>query len=81
MHILAMTATATVSLRKSAIKMLGMIDAEVIMENVDKPNLIYSIHKFESMETTFTKLIQTLRCERTRTLRTIIYCQQQDKCA
>ena len=79
-HILAMTATATAS-RRSVIKMLGIIDPEVIMENVDKPNLIYSIHKFESMETTFHKLIQTLRRERTRMPRTIIYCQQEDKCA
>ena len=80
-HILAMTATATASLRKSVIKTLGMIDPEVITENIDKTNLIYGVLRFESVEITFNNVIQTLKSERTKMPRTIIYCQHQDKSA
>lgn len=62
-------------------KTLGMIDPEVITENIDKTNLIYSVLRFESMEITFNNVIQTLKSERTKMPRTIIYCQHQDKCA
>ena len=79
-HILAITATATASLRRSVIKILGMKDTVVITENVDKPNLVYSVLTFESMEITFSGMIQRLKKERTRMPRAIIYCQQQDKC-
>ena len=80
-HILAMTATATVSLRKCVIKTLGMINTLIVSENVDKPNIIYSVLPFESMETTFNTLIERLRNERINMPRTIIYCQNQDNCA
>ena len=60
----AMTATATASLRKSVIKTLGMIDPEVVTKNIDKTNLIYSVLRFESMETTFSNVIQILKSER-----------------
>ena len=76
-----MTATATVSLRKCVIKTLGMIDTFIVSENVDKPNIIYSVLSFKSMETTFKGLIERLRKERVHMPRTIIYCQHQDKCA
>ena len=80
-HILAMTATATMSLRKCVIKILGMHNPVIISENVDKHNLVYSVLPFESMETTFKAVIERLRKERTHMPRTIIYCQIQDKCA
>lgn len=78
---MALTATATVSLRKCVIKMLGMKDPLVITENINKPNLIYSVRTFESMESTFSQMINTLKKERTKMPKTIIYCQHQDKCA
>ena len=78
---MALTATATVSLRKCVIKTLGMKDTVVINENVNKPNIIYSVRTFESMESTFNQMIQTLKKERTKMPRTIVYCQHQDNCA
>ena len=43
-HILAMTATATLSIRKCVIKTLGIINTLIVSENVDKPNIIvYSL--------------------------------------
>ena len=50
-------------------------------DNVNKPNIIYSVHTFESMEGTFNQMIQTLKKERTKMPRTILYCQHQDNCA
>ena len=76
-----MTATATMSLRKCVIKILGMHNPVIISENVDKHNLVYSVLPFESMETTFKVVIERLRKERTHMPRTILYCQSQDKCA
>lgn len=58
-----------------------MINTLIVSENVDKPNIIYSVLPFESMETTFKALIERLRNERVNMPRTIIYCQNQDKCA
>ena len=49
---MALTATATVSL-KYVIKTLGMKDTVVINENINKPNIIYSVRTFESMESTY----------------------------
>ena len=80
-NILAMTATATASLRRCVIKTLGLRNIVTITENVDKTNIIYSVLPFESIETSFRRIIQRLRVERTRMPRTIIYCQTQDKCA
>ena len=80
-HILALTATATATLQKCVIRTLGMKNTVVISENIDKPNLIYGIRTFESMESTFSQMIYTLKKERSKMPRTIVYCQHQDKCA
>ena len=76
-----MTATATSMLRRCVIKMLGMRNTVTITENIDKINIVYSVLPFESVETSFSYMIQRLQKERTRMPRTIIYCQTQDKCA
>lgn len=76
-----MTATATSTLRRCVIKMLGMRNTVTITENIDKTNIVYSVLPFESVETSFSYMIQRLQKERTRMPRTIIYCQTQDKCA
>ena len=77
---MVLTATAMVSLRKCVIKTLGMKDTVVINENINKPNIIYSVRTFESMESTFNQMIQTLKKERTKMPRIIVYCQHQDNC-
>ena len=57
-NILAMTATATASLWRCMIKTLGMQKIVMITENGDKTNIVYSVLPFESIETSFSKMIQ-----------------------
>ena len=80
-NILAMTATATASLRRSVIKTLGMRNTLIVSENINKKNIIYSVLNFESLETSFSHMIKTLQKERTKMPKTIVYCKTQDRCA
>ena len=80
-HILAITATTTVSLRKCVIKMLGMIDTKIVSENVDKPNIIHSVLPFKLMEAAFKAIIDRLRNEHVCMPMSILCCKSRDKCA
>lgn len=78
---MALTATATKTLCESVMKTLGMENVFVVSESPDKPNIVYNVHSFESMEINFKPLINKLRTERTSMGRTLIYCRSQDACA
>ena len=78
---MALTATATKTLRDAVVKTLGMDDPVVVSESPDKPNIVFSVREFQSMETTFEPLIEKLRRERTSMDRALIYCRTQDACA
>ena len=78
---MALTATATKSLRKSVCTILGMFDPYVITVSPDKTNLIFRVEAYESLETTFLPLIKELESKRGNMDRTLVYCQQQEVCA
>ena len=78
---MALTATATRSLRKCVCTTLGMHDPYIITVSPDKSNLIFQVQPYESLETTFLPLITMLKEKRVTMDRTIVYCQQQDVCA
>ena len=59
-RIMALTATATESLRASVIDMLGMTRPVVISLSPCKKNLIYRVGKFTSISETFKPLLDTL---------------------
>lgn len=61
--------------------MLGMRNTLIVSENINKKNIVYSVFPFESLETSFSHMIQTLQRERTKMPKTIVYCRTQDKCA
>ena len=48
--VMALTATATRSLRREVVKTLGMIDPVVVTISPDKPNIIFTVASCTSME-------------------------------
>lgn len=80
-HTMALTATATKSLRKCVCTTLGMHDPYLVTVSPDKTNLVFQVQSFESLERTFLPLIEELKLKRVSMERTIVYCQQQEVCA
>ena len=80
-NVMALTATATKTLRLDVCKLLGVRDPDVVTVSPDKSNLILSVSKFESLEVTFMAMMEKLRTERIKMGHTIIFCQQQETCA
>lgn len=78
---MALTATATKSLRKDVCKSLGMKDPFLVTVSPDKTNLIFRVSPYESLETTFRPVIDELKRQRVRMEKTLIYCQKQETCA
>ena len=78
---MALTATATKSLRASVCRTLGMKDPYIVTISPDKCNITFCVSKFESLDATFNPLIERLRQQRTNMDRTIIFCKQQETCA
>ena len=80
-NVMALTATATKTLRCEVCKLLGVRDPHVVTVSPDKSNIILAVSTFESLEITFKPMIAKLRSERASMGRTIIFCQQQETCA
>ena len=73
---MALTATATKTLRDAVINTLGMVNSNIVSDSPDKPNLVLSVHQCESMEESFKPLVDKLHKERTsmgRTLVTVVH--------
>lgn len=80
-HMIALTATATVSTRNKVIATLGMVDPFVLSISPHKPNITYWVTEKKPLEVTFTPLMEKLQTERCHMSRAIIFCQRYDKCA
>ena len=80
-NIMALTATATRTLRSDVCYILGMQDVQVVTVSPDKTNVILRVLPFESFEKAFNPVIDMLKKERLNMGRTIIYCQKQETCA
>ena len=78
---MALTATATKSLRRDVCHILGMNDPYLVTVSPDKSNIVFSVSPFESLEMIFKPIMDELKKEREKMERTIIYCQQQETCA
>ena len=63
--VMALTATATRSLRREVVKTLGMIDPVVVTISPDKPNIIFTVASCTSMEDAFIPLMEQLEVKRT----------------
>ena len=80
-NVMALTATATRTLRFDVCKILGVGDPHVVTVSPHKSNILLSVSTFESLEVTFMPIMEKLRTEQIRMGRTIIFCQQQETCA
>ena len=78
---MALTATATRSLRRSVTGTLGMEDPIVVTVSPDKPNIIFATARYRSLEEIADPIINLLKKERTCMGRVILFCKQQEQCA
>lgn len=61
---MALTATATKTLRWDVCKLLGVKNPHVVTISPDKSNIILSVSTFESLEVTFMPVMEKVRTER-----------------
>ena len=80
-HVMALTTTATCTLRSSIIKTLGMVDPFILSRSPHKENIYLSVIDFTSIEYNFSPLAKELLDKRQSADRTIIYCQRLNDCA
>ena len=79
-NLLALTATATRSLRMDVPRLLGMRN-ELVSVSPCKANIMYAVAKFVSVQDSFRRTVERLRRERSEFPRMIIYCRRFEDCA
>ena len=77
-HCLALTATATSLLRSKIIKIIGLWNPKIIAVSPCKANIMYSLSKFVSIETSVGPLLEQIKKLRVSMPRTIIYCRHYE---
>ena len=80
---IALTATATSSTKKTIIDVLRMENSHTIFENPSKPNVgcsVFCIPKDRTLEDYFQWLADELLTQGTNSTRTIVYCQTIKQC-
>lgn len=80
-HCLALTATATSTLRLRVCNILSMYKPLVIAVSPCKKNVVYTVSQFTSIEETFQPLLHCLKEKRVDMQRIIIYCRRYDDCS
>ena len=80
-NIMALTATATRSIRLSFSRTIGLKDPYVLTRSPCKANLIYSVGIFKTVEETFWTMADRLQHQCTAFPKTIIYAQSLRMCA
>ena len=78
---MALTATATKTLRFIVFKTIGLQNPYIITLSPCKKNLKYSVSKFDTLDTAFEALVTKLRHERANMPRVIIYCRSFEDCS
>ena len=78
---MALTATATRSLQKDIEDILGMKNPIVVALPPSRPNIMYAVGVFKSVEDTFSPLLERLRKKRYLMPRVIVYCRTYSLCA
>lgn len=78
-HVMALTATATITSRRSICKVLGMCKPHIVCESPNKPNIKYLVSKKEmDVEESFASLVEELKKCRMLMDRVIIFCRRYD---
>ena len=79
--IMALTATATKSLRQAVSRTLWMKNPHVIAYSPCKTNLMYAVSAFVTLEESFNPVITRLRAEHTTFPRMIVYGRSFEMCS
>ena len=79
-HVMALTATATKTLRKDVCDVLGMESPVLVSLSPDKDNIKYIVAAHLTMEKTFGPITDQLYERHADIGRTIIFCQKLDDC-
>lgn len=80
-NIMALTATASKQLRIDVSRIIGMSDELVVAKPPSKPNIMYTVGTFSTIEETFLPIVKKVERERARCPRMIIYCRNYQDCA
>ena len=78
---MALTATVTKTICLSVSRTIGLRNPYIATRSPCKPNLIYSVGVFKTVEDTFSPLAKRLQCQRKSFPKTIIYGQSFGMCA
>lgn len=78
-HLMALTATATSSLRKEVETLLGMVNPVTIIRSPDKGNIRYA--SLQVKGSTDKLVVQELLNQRTQLPRIIVFCKCKTQCA
>ena len=78
---LALTATASKTLRFEVARMLAMKDEQVIALSPCKDNIAYAVAPFTTLEESFNPLVTRIRKERKLFPKMIIYCRTFEECS
>ena len=80
-HIMALTATASKSTRKTICRSLGMKKILLISQSPNKPNIFYRLNSHQKdIEEAFAPLVSEIKHKRTNMERTIIFCRSYNSC-
>ena len=77
---MALTATATVTLREEVISILGMKNPEIIAISPSKANIMYIVNSTDSLEQAFINVIEGIKKQWAIFPHTIIYCRTLSDC-
>ena len=78
---MALTATATIKLRKEVASIIGLNDEAVISISPDKPNILYMVKESVSIKESFSSLKTGVAEKGLDFPKTIIYCRRIEDCA
>ncbi len=79
--VMALTATANAKLQKRIVRIIGMKNPRLIYVNPCKPNIVYKVCRYISIEYNFEQLLTALLREKEHLPRVIIYCRQYKDCS
>ena len=80
-NIMALTATASKTLRYSVSKTIGLQNPFVLALSPCKKNLVYAVGKFSNVTDTFQPMVDQLSKQRIHMPRVIIYCRNFQDCS
>ena len=80
-NMMALTATASKTLRLEISLILGMRDYVLVERSPDKPNVYLVCQEFQSLQETFGPVVERLRIERVAMGRIIIFCKKRHLCS